>query len=498
MDISPKNSEGLKREFSVSMAATDIDRRVEARIADLATEVKMPGFRPGKVPASVVKTRYGKQVLGEVLQGSLDEATRKVVEDNDLRVATNPSLSIDEYEEGKDLKATISLEIMPEIAPIDLASINLEKPVVEVQDGQVDEAVAGIAEDNRPTNPVAEPRAVKAGDTVVIDFTGRVDGEAFEGGAAEGHSLEIGSNRFIPGFEDQLVGAMPGASVEVKVPFPDDYPAEHLAGKEGVFDVAVKELREPGEIKIDDGFAKSLGMESLAAMKNAVREQLGRQHDNVIRNRVKTDILDALDAAAGEFDVPATLVSQEYESVCRTMNPQAAQHDHDHDHDHDHGDGDGDGHHHHPAADEGMSKADKAEAEAIARRRVRLGMVLTEIGRTNNLQISEEERQRAITDEARRHPGQEREVVEYFRKNPDAAQQLVGPVFEDKVIDFILEMAKVKEKTFTVEELYRADADAGVRKPAGKKKTAANKTAGKKAKKATKKPAKKAAAKRKG
>ena len=489
MDISPKTSEGLKREFSLVMTAADINKRVEARIASLATEVKMPGFRPGKVPSSVVKTRYGKQVLGEVLQGSLDEATRKVVEDNNLRVATNPSLSIDEYDEGDDLKATISFEVMPEISPIDLKSISVVRPVVEIRDGEVDKAIAGIAEDNRPTNAVDKPRAVKPGDTAVIDFTGRVDGEEFEGGSAEGHSLVIGSNSFIPGFEEGLVGAMPGATLEVKVPFPVDYPAKHLAGRDGVFEVTITELREPGEIRIDDAFAQSLGLENLDAMRNAVRDQLGHQHEHAIRSKVKTDILDALDDAAGELEVPEALVAQEYQSVCRAMNPK--RHDHDHDHDHDDGDDGHDGHdgHEHPAADEGMSKEDKAEATSIANRRVRLGMVLTEIGRANNLQVTDEERHRAIANEARRHPGQEKQVHEYFQKNPEAAQHLVGPLFEDKVIDFILEMAKVTDKPVKAEELYREDDRAGAGKPAKKSaagKAASKKAAGKTARKAAK------------
>ena len=490
MEISQKSAEGLKREFSLVMTAAEISDKVDERITSLATEVKMPGFRPGKVPASVVKSRYGKQVLGEVLQGSLDDATRKVIEDNDLRVATTPGLSVDEYEEGGDLKATISFEIMPEIDPVDLSTITLERPVVEVSDTEVDEAIERIASENKPSNPVEKPRAIKDGDTAVINFIGRIDGEAFEGGSAEGHHLTIGSNSFIPGFEEGLVGAMPGTTIDVKVPFPEEYPAAHLAGKESIFEVTITELREPGDAKIDDAFAQSLGLEDLAGLKDAVRDQINRQHATATRNKIKTAVLDSLDGISGEFDVPQTLVSQEYDSICRAMKPDAAQNE----------PAEGDDQADMPAADEGMSDDDKAEADSLARRRVRLGMVLTDIGRTNNLQATEEERNRAIFTEAQRYPGQEKDVLDYFQQNPQAAQQLVGPLFEDKVIDFILEMAKVEDNLITVEELYRVEDEASKAKPAKKaakksaKKAAAKKPAAKKAaskKAATKKAAKK-------
>jgi len=477
MDVTQTSSEGLQREFNITLTAAQIDSRVDERIASLATEIKMPGFRPGKVPASVVKTRYGKQVLGEVLQAALDDATRKAIEEHDLRVATNPSLDITDYEEGGDLKATLKMEVMPEIDPIDLSKLTVDRPSVEVSDQEVDEAVETIAKENIPTKPVEKPRASKSGDTVVIDFVGRIDGEAFEGGSAEGHRLGLGSNTFIPGFEDGLIGAKPGTTVDVPVKFPDEYPAAHLAGKESIFEVTVHELHEPGEMKIDDEFAASLGMDNLDALKAAVREQIGRQHNTAIRTKVKTSVLNALDDEMGEFDVPPTLVAQEYSSICHAMNP----HEHKED-DHDH------------SCDDGMSDDDKAEADSLARRRVRLGMALTEIGRLNNLQVTEEEKNRAIFAEAQRHPGQEQQVLEYFQQNPQAAQNLAGPVFEDKVIDYILEMATVNDNVISVEDLYKADDEEA--KPAKKTaKKAAKKAAAKKT--ATKAAAKKSAAKKK-
>ena len=476
MDVTQTLSEGLKREYEISMTAAQIDERVNARIATMATEVNMPGFRPGKVPASVVKSRYGKQVLGEVLQAAFDEATRKIIEDNDLRIATNPNLDVTEYEEGGDMKASIKMEVMPEIERVDLAKLTIDRPVVEVADKEVDDAVEMIANENRPTKPIEKPRAVQNGDTVLIDFIGRIDGEAFDGGAAEGHRLAIGSNSFIPGFEEGLIGAMPETTVDVNVSFPDEYPAEHLAGKASVFEVKIHEIHEPDEVKIDDDFASTLGMENLEALKAAVREQISRQHATAIRQKVKTSLLDALDEAVGDFDIPPTLVAQEYSSICHAMNP------------HEHQEGD-----HDHKCDDGMSDEDKAEADMIARRRVRLGMALTDIGRQNDLQVTDDEKNRAIFAEAQRYPGQEQQVLEYFQKNPEAAQQLAGPIFEDKVVDYILEIAKVNDNVISVEELYKADEEDA--KPAAKKtaKKAAKKAAAKSA--ANKAPAKKAAKK---
>ena len=464
MDVTQTLSEGLKREYDITLTAAQINERVDARIASLATEVNMPGFRPGKVPASVVKSRYGKQVLGEVLQAALDEATRSIIDDNDLRVATNPSLDVTEYEEGGDMKATIKIEIMPEIEKVDLSKLEIDRPVVEVADSEVDQAVETIAEENRPTKPIEKPRAVKSGDTVIIDFIGKIDGEPFEGGAAEGHRLAIGSNSFIPGFEDGLIGAMPETTVDVNVAFPDEYPAEHLAGKASVFEVTVHEIHEPGELSIDAEFASTLGMENLEALKAAVREQISRQHASAIRTKVKTSLLDALDNTLGEFDIPPTLVEQEYSSICNAMN----QHENNED-DHEH------------ACDDGMSDEDKAEADMLARRRVRLGMALTDIGRQNELQVTDDEKNRAIFAEAQRYPGQEQQVLEYFQQNPQAAQQLAGPIFEDKVVDYILEIAKVNDNVTSVEDLYKVEEDDA--KPAAKKapaKKAAKKAAAKK------------------
>jgi trigger factor len=482
MKISETKAEGLIREYSIVITAAEIEEQVSAKLAELATTVNMPGFRPGKVPMSVVKSRFGGQVQGEALKNALDEGARQAIESNELRLASQPSVEITAFEDGKDMEASLSCEVMPEITMPDLAALKIEKPTLEAGDAEIDEALNNIAEGNRPTVEVTDKRAAKSGDVVMIDFVGRIDGEAFEGGAAEGHALELGSNSFIPGFEDGLIGVKTGETRDVTVTFPEDYQAAHLAGKDAVFEVTVHELREKGESAIDDELATRLGFEDLAGLRDAVAGQINGQHATALRQAVKKNVLDAL--SDGEaFDVPPSLYSSEYENVARAMNPNApAAHDHDHDQDHDH---------EHPAADEGMDDDAKAEARAIAERRVRLGLLLTEIGRVNHIEVSDEDTRQAVFEEARRYPGQEQQVLEYFQQNQQAMQQLAGPIFEDKTVDFILEMANVTEVATDVETLYAAPEEmAAEAKPKAAKKKAAKKAGAKKA------AAKKAAAKK--
>ncbi len=442
MNVSETKAEGLLREYAITITAAEIETQVNEKLAELAKTVNMPGFRPGKVPMTVVKSRFGPQVQGDAIKAALDEGARQAIEGNDLRLASQPSVDIKSYEDGQDLEASLACEIMPAISMPDLSALNIERPTLEAGDAEVDEALANIAEGNRPTIEVTSGRAAKTGDVVVIDFLGKVDGEAFEGGAAEGHSLELGSNSFIPGFEEGLVGVKQGEKRDVNVTFPDEYQAAHLAGKAAVFEVSVNELREQGEAKIDDDLATRLGLENLEGLKDAVKEQINGQHATALRQAVKKNVLDAL--ADGEaFEIPPSLFKSEYDSVARAMNPNAAEaHDHDHDHDHDH-----------PAADDGMDDDARKEASQVAERRVRLGLLLTEIGRENNIEVGEEDTRRAVFEEARRYPGQEQMVLEYFQKNPEAMQQLAGPIFEDKTIDFILEMAQVTEIKKDVETL---------------------------------------------
>ncbi len=489
MKISETKAEGLLREYSILITAAEIDEQVSAKLTELAATVNMPGFRPGKVPMSVVKSRFGPQVQGEALKNALDEGARQAIEDNELRLASQPSVDIKAYDDGKDLEAALSCEIMPEISMPDLAALKIEKPMLEAGKAEVDEALNNIADANRPTIEVTSKRAAKDGDVVVIDFVGRIDGEAFEGGAAEGHSLELGSASFIPGFEEGLIDAKSGETRDVTVNFPEDYQATHLAGKPAVFEVTVKELREKGEVAIDDELAARLGFDDLGALRDAVAGQINGQHATALRQALKKNVLDAL--ADGEaFDIPPSLYASEYENVARAMNPNAPEpHNHDHDHEHDED-------HVHPAADEGMDDDAKSEAKAVAERRVRLGLLLTEVGRVNNVEVTEDDTRQAVFEEARRYPGQEQQVLEYFQTNKEAMQQLAGPIFEDKTVDFILEMATVTEVQTDVETLYAAPEEAAA--PAKKKaaKKSAAKKAAKTADKADKATAKTAAPKK--
>ena len=492
MNVSETKSDGLLREYKIVILAAEIDAEVAKKLEELAKTVKMPGFRPGKVPLSVVKTRFGDQARGEAIKTALDEGARQVIEGNDLRLASQPQVDIKSYEEDKDLEASFACEIMPAITMPDLSKLSIEKPRVESDPKEVDEALDRIADENRPTVALSKPRAAKLGDVATIDFIGRIDGEPFEGGAAEGHALELGSSSFIPGFEEGLVGAKIDATLDVPVTFPEDYQAAHLAGKLAVFEVTVKDIQEKAKASIDDELAKRLGFDDLVGLKDAIGQQVNSQHETALRQLVKKNVLDAL--ADGEaFDVPPSLYQQEYASVARAMNPKAVeQHDHDHDHDQ-------------SAADEGMNKADKEDASNIATRRVRLGLLITEIGRENNIDVTEEDTRRAVFEEARRYPGQEQMVLEYFQKNPQAMQQIAGPIFEDKVVDFILEIAKVSDVVIDTDTLYKADEDdaapaaKSAKKPAAKK-TPAKKPAAKKAvekKLAAKKPERKKAAAKK-
>ena len=444
MTVTQTLSEGLKREFEVIITSVEIDKFVNEKLANIAKEAKLPGFRPGKVPISVVKNRFGKQVLGEVVRESIDNASKEAMEVNNLTVSSQPKIEIISFEEGEDLKAKLSVEIMPDFKIPELSSMEIIKPVVEIADKDITEAVEKIAKENISTNPIKKERAAKLGDTVVIDFLGKVDNVPFEGGEAKGHNLKLGSNSFIPGFEDGLVGAVKDKTLFVKVTFPDDYQAKNLAGQDAIFETIVNEIREDAKLDINDEFAKTLGMDSLEALKSAVSVQLNKQHDEASRQKAKRDILDKL-ANSVSFDLPETLEKDEYASICKAMNPNA-KHDNDEGHDYDI-----------PAPDKGMSKAEKDDAAEISKRRVRLGLLLSEIGRKNNIKVEEEDTRNAMMKEIQKYPGQEKEVMEYFKKNPDAQQQLAGPIFEDKIIDFILELAKVKEKIISIEELYKPE-----------------------------------------
>ena len=487
MEITLSLNEGLAREFKIAINASDIEARVDAKLNEISKQVKMPGFRPGKVPISVVKARYGEQSKGEVIQAMLDEAAREAIESNDLNLASQPSLDITAYEDGSDLEAKLKCEILPQIELPDISALSIERPTLPIDEAEVSDTMQRLASENSPTVEAKKGYKAALGDVVVIDFEGSIEGVPFDGGAAQDHSLELGSNSFIPGFEDGLVGVKAGDKTNIDVPFPEDYQAAHLAGKLSVFAVTVKEVRTKGEPVLDDALAEKLGFEKLPALEEAVRNQLSSQHQPALRQMLKKNILDQLNEQA-DFDVPPTLLSSEYDVVASSMkSEQGIENNHDHDHEHDHDHDHDHAHDHKHAADEGLDEASKEEAKVIATRRVRLGLMLTEIGRSNNIKVSEEDTKRAIFEQARNYPGQEQQVVEYYQKNPEATQQLAGPLFEDKVIDYIVELAIVADFETNVDALYEPEVvgnSSEAKKPAQK---AAKKPS---AKKATKNSAK--------
>ncbi len=454
MAVNQTLSKGLKREFEVVITNDEINKLVDQKLESIAKEANLPGFRPGKVPVAVVKNRFGKQVLGEVVRESVDIATKETMEKNKLTPSSQPKIEILSFEEGEDLKAKLSVEIMPDFEIPDLSLLEITKPIVKVTEKDINDSVKKIAKENISTKEITKDRPAKKGDTVVIDFIGKVEDKPFDGGEAKGHNLKLGSNSFIPGFEDGLVGAVKGKTTSVKVSFPKDYQAKNLAGKDAVFEVKINEIKEDVENVINDDFAKTLGMNDLNALKKAVSEQITKQHDQASREKAKRQILDKL-ADAVSFDLPETLEKEEYNSICKAMNPNSKPDTNKLDKPK-------------PEPDQGMSKEEKLDASEIAKRRVRLGLLLSEIGRKNNIKVEESDTQNAMMREIQKYPGQEKQIMEYLKNNPEAQQQLSGPIFEDKIIDFILELAKVNEKTVSIEDLYKEEDDMNLKKEASK------------------------------
>ena len=423
MQVSETLSEGLKREYKVVVEAADMEAKVTNRLTEIGKEAQMPGFRPGKVPMTILRRTYGRQLLGEVLEQAVNEATTETLEKHELKPAMQPKIEVVSFDEGKDLEYTIEVEVMPVFEPMDFSTLTLERKVAEIGDAELDERVDSLAQQFKEFTEADEGQAAKDGDTVVIDFEGSVDGELFEGGAAEGHSLEIGSNSFIPGFEEQLAGVKKGDETVVKVTFPEEYQAEHLAGKEAEFKVNVQEVKVPLPVTVDDALAEKLGLENLAALKDAVREQSEKEYSDLSRAKLKRVLLDAL-AENHDFEVPPSLVDGEFEQIWNQV--------------------------------EDMDKPEeesRAEFRDIAIRRVRLGLLLSEVGQRNNLTVNQDEVNRAMAEQAQRFPGQEQQIFEFYQSNPEMRAQLEAPIMEDKVVDFIVEMAQISESKVSIEEL---------------------------------------------
>ena len=450
MQVTETTTDGLKREFKVVVPASDLDARLNDRLAQLKDRVQLRGFRPGKVPVTHLKKVYGRAVMAETIEELVRETNAKIVTDRGLRLAMDPKITMPENQSeiegviaGKsDLAYTVALEVVPPIALADFKQIALERQVAEVSDDEVENALQRIVEQNRPFGAKGEGAKVEKGDRVIVKFTGTTDGKEFEGGSGDDIAVQVGSNTFIPGFEDQLIGMAAGETRTVNVSFPKNYLAPNLAGKDAVFEVTAKSIEAPGTVTVDDTFAKSLGMESLDKLKGAIKERLTREHAAASRRKLKRALLDQLDTLH-KFAPPPTLVEEEFKNVWSTVLSDLQSQNR-------------------TFADEDTTE-EKAREDyrGIADRRVRLGLVLAEIGDKNNIKVTDEELTRAIVEQARQYPGREQEVWDHYRKNPGAVATLRAPIFEEKVVDFIVELAKVTDKPVSREELFREDEGEG-------------------------------------
>ena len=443
MQVTEVGNEGLKRAYTVIVPAGDITAKRDRRIAELGRELRLPGFRPGKVPARVVQQRYGQAVMGEVLEQSVEQATQQVVTDRGLRPAQQPKVEVVNFADGTDLEFKVELEVMPEVPMPDFSGIAVERLKAEPTEEQVNAALESIAGRNRRLEDVEELRGAARGEVLVCDFTGRLlgedgtPGEPFPGGTASEMPIEVGGAGFIPGFTEQLEGLAPGETRTIQVTFPAEYGAAQLAGKPVSFEVTARALKRPVQPPADDELAKAVGFDDLEKLKEALRAQLQREYDGLSRLKVKRALLDAL-AARADFPVPQGMVEAEFAQIWQRVEQdlKAGRLEED---------------------DKGKDEETlKSEYRAIAERRIRLGLLLSEIGRTNNVTVTSEELGRAMRQEAARYPGQEQQVMEFFRKNPQAAEGLRSPIFEEKVVDFMLELAQVTERSVTPEELAKA------------------------------------------
>ena len=438
MQIVETTNEGLKRAYTVTISAGSIAARVDGEVKKIAPQVRMPGFRPGKVPANLVRKMHGASIHQEALQTSIREAMDKLVIENQLRPAMPPQVELGEgYEEGKDAEVTISLEVLPTIPAPSLEGLKLEKLVVAVAEEQVTEAVQRIAAGAKSFTDAPEGKLAETGDQLIIDFLGKLDGVPFEGGAAEDAALELGAGRFIPGFEEQLVGVVAGEERQITVTFPADYQAENLKGKDATFDITVKAVKIAGETVLDDDFAKNLGLESLEQLTGLLRGQLEQETAGLTRTQMKRQLLDTL-AAGHDFEVPPSMVAAEFDQIWQQLAQEASQ--------------EAD-----PAAAFAEIEAEKDDYLRIAERRVRLGLLLSEIGQANGIEVSQQEMGMLIQQAAQQYRAEDRQrFMEYIRSEPLAAAQLRAPLYEDKVVDFLFDTAEVTERTVTREELQAA------------------------------------------
>ena len=437
MQVTETLKDGLKRSYTITVPAADLDAKVNEKLVEAQPEVEMKGFRKGKVPMAILRKQFGERLLGDAMQDAIDGAMKKHFDETGDRPALQPKVEMqggETWKKGDDVIVEMSYEALPEIPEVDLSKLKLEKLVVKADDKAVTEALENLAKSAKNFEDRKKGAKAKEGDQVVIDFVGKIDGEPFEGGAGEDYPLELGSGSFIPGFEDQLVGAKAGDEVAVKVSFPAEYGAKHLAGKDAVFDCTVKAVKEPKPAEIDDELAKQFGAESLEALKGQISERLEAEYAGAARQVMKRALLDALDKLV-KFDLPPSLVEAEAGQIAHQL-----WHDEHPDH---HG-------HDHPE----ITPTD--EHKSLAERRVRLGLLLAEIGRKEKVEVTDAEMTQAVMSQARQYPGQERAFFEFVQKNPQMQQQLRAPIFEDKVVDLIVAGAKVTEKEVSKDKLQKA------------------------------------------
>jgi len=471
MKITETTNEGLKRAYRITIPASEIDDRIKAEVKRIAPQVQMPGFRPGKVPANLVRKMHGEQLHAQVVNDTIQSSVDDLMKEKGLRPAMQPAIQLnDDYEEGKDAEVDVTLEILPEIDAPDTDGIKLERMVVPVEDSAIEETLQRIADQNKTFKDAAKSHKAADGDQVIVDFVGSIDGTEFAGGKAEDAPLVIGSGTFIPGFEDQLKGVKAGDEKTVKVTFPDDYQAEDLKGQDAEFAVTVKAVKTPEDSKIDDDFAKSLGLESADKLRELVKAQMEQETAGLTRTQMKRQLLDTL-ASGHDFAVPEQMVDAEFEQIWDQLRQEAARDENPED-----------------ALKE--IEAERDDYRRIAERRVRLGLLLSEIGQANNVQISNQEMSMLVQQAAQQYRAEDRErFMQFIQNDPMAAAQLRAPLYEDKVVDFLFDKAEIEEREVTREELEAAiEADesteaeaAKAKKPAAKKAPAKKKPAAKKA-----------------
>ncbi len=431
-------NEGLKRAYTLTIPAKEIEARIDAELKRTAPQVRMPGFRPGKVPANLIRKMHGPALQQQALESSIQEGVQSLLASNKLRPAMQPSIELGEdYAPGKDAELKVALEVLPEVPPPSIDRIKLERLTVAVDDAAVDAALAKLVDQQKSFGEAPKNHKARTGDLVMMDFLGKVDGEPFEGGAGENMSVEIGTGRLIPGFEDQLVGLKANDEKTIKVTFPTDYNVENLRGKPATFDLVINEVRILKEAKADEDFAKSLGLESLAQLRELLKGQVEQEHNGLTRTHMKRKLLDQL-AATRDFPVPPSMVDAEFDQIWKQLEHEASHEDD-------------------PVAARKEMEADRDDYRAIAQRRERLGLLLSDIGQANGVEVSQAEMNRLIAQAAQQYDPKDRErFVEYLRQEPMAAAQLRAPLYEDKVVDFLFGKAEISDRVATREELEAA------------------------------------------